>query len=98
MLFINFSVSTNTYKRNNTNSRVKHKAKKPKDNCNSNNDSDTKNFNNNNNNHNPLHNENGSRHVNNTRNTVFIFKMVLILTKNCKTRNLLKLDRSVGPK
>ena len=60
-----------------------HKTKKPKDNFNLNNGSDKNNFNNgdNNKNNNPLENENHVRHINNTRNTVFILYLGIVLLK-----------------
>ena len=69
----NNSVLPNKYKRSNTNSRVKHETKKPKDNFYLNDDSDKNNFDNGGSNDNKtLDSENHIRHVNNTRNTVFL--------------------------
>ena len=71
-------------------------------------ESDNYNFNNgsnNNNNKNLLDNKNHVNHVSNTRNAVFILGNSIVknlngylLTKNCETGNLLKLDSSVEPK
>ena len=98
----NNSVPPSKYKRNKTNSRVKHKTKKPKDNFNSNNDSDNNNFNNGGNN-NPLDNENHVRHVNNTRNTMFILGDGIVinlngylLTKKLRNRKLIKVRSFSG--
>ena len=98
----------------NINSRVKHKTKKPKDNFNSNNDSDNNNFNNhgnnnnnnnNYNNNNPHNNENHSRHVNNTRSTVFILEHSFVKsvngylsTKKLQNKKLIKVRSFSGTK
>ena len=89
---------------NNTNSRVKHKTKRPKDNFISDNDSDNNNFNNGgNNNNNPFDNENHVRHINNTRNTVFILGDSIVknlngylLAKKMRDKKLIKVRSFSG--
>ena len=92
----NNSIPPNKNNRNYSISRVKHKIKKAKDNFNSNNDSDNNNFyNGGNKNKNPLDTKNHVRHVNNTRNTVFVLGDSILknlngylLTKKLQNRKL----------